>query len=85
MGVQAWERLGVALQAPLPERECSNEAGQLAYAMQRVQLCQNVIETKQVVSGYTVVYRYAGRGVKVTLPYDPGNAVTISVSVLVGR
>lgn len=84
-GKEAATGVGAAIGAITGERMSNNEAGQPAYAMRRVQRCQNVNDTKQIVSGYTVVYRYAGRDVKVTLPYDPGNAVTVGVSVLVGR
>lgn len=37
---------------------------------------------REVVRGYTVVYRYAGRDVTTTLPYNPGNSVRVAVGVI---
>jgi acyl dehydratase len=37
---------------------------------------------RDVVKGYTVVYRYGGREITTTLPYDPGPTVRVGVSVV---
>jgi uncharacterized protein YcfJ len=37
---------------------------------------------REVVRGYTVVYRYAGRDVTTQLPYNPGNTVRVAVGVI---
>lgn len=85
-GKEAATGLGAAIGAITGDRLSNDNASQQpAYTMQRLQRCQNVSETRQVVSGYTVHYRYAGRDVEVVLPYDPGNSVTLGVGVLRGR
>lgn len=37
---------------------------------------------REVVRGYTVVYRYNGRDITTTLPYDPGRSVRVAVGVI---
>ena len=37
---------------------------------------------RDVVKAYTVVYRYGGREITTTLPYDPGPIVRVGVSVV---
>lgn len=37
---------------------------------------------REVVRGYTVVYRYAGRDITTTLPYNPGATVRVGVGVI---
>ena len=49
---------------------------------QPVQRCRTVETTREVVKGYTVVYRYAGRDITTTLPYDPGSMVRVGVGVV---
>lgn len=50
-----------------------------AYPVER---CRTVETTREVVKGYTVVYRYNGRDVATTLPYDPGQTVRVGVGVV---
>jgi uncharacterized protein YcfJ len=45
------------------------------------QRCRTVESYSEVVRGYDVVYRYAGRDVSVHLPYDPGSRVRVAVGV----
>lgn len=47
-----------------------------------VQRCRTVETTRDVLKGYRVVYRYGGRDIETTLPYDPGNAVRVAVSAI---
>lgn len=44
--------------------------------------CRTVRVPRDVVKGYTVVYRYGGREITTTLPYDPGPTVRVGVSVV---
>ncbi len=48
---------------------------------QPVQNCRTVETTREVVKGYTVVYRYNGRDITTTLPYNPGGTVRVGISV----
>ncbi|MCC7487529.1 MAG: glycine zipper 2TM domain-containing protein [Burkholderiales bacterium] len=51
---------------------------------QPVQRCRTVETTREVVRGYTVVYRYNGRDVTTTMPYDPGRTVRVGVGIADG-
>ncbi len=51
-------------------------------AAQPVQRCRTVETIRDVVKGYTVVYRYNGRDITTTLPYHPGNMVHVGVGVI---
>jgi uncharacterized protein YcfJ len=46
------------------------------------QQCRTVNFTRDVVKGYTVVYRYNGRDITTTLPYQPGRTVQVGVGVI---
>lgn len=46
------------------------------------QPCRRVESSRDVVKGYTVVYRYNGRDATTTMPYDPGERVTVGVSAI---
>jgi uncharacterized protein YcfJ len=48
------------------------------------QRCRTVESTREVVRGYTVVYRYNGRNITTSMPYDPGQAVKVSISAIDG-
>jgi|GEM_PF-129623 uncharacterized protein YcfJ len=52
---------------------------------QPAERCRTVESARDVVTGYTVVYRYNGHDVTTTLPYDPGSAVRVGVSLLEGN
>ena len=60
---------------PNPQRENARE-----YADQP---CRRVETTRDVVKGYTVVYRYNGRDATTTLPYNPGDRIPVGVSAIV--
>jgi uncharacterized protein YcfJ len=51
---------------------------------QPTQQCRLVESYRDVVRGYTVVYRYNGHDVTTTLPYHPGNTVRVAVGVADG-
>ncbi|MGH8619165.1 MAG: glycine zipper 2TM domain-containing protein, partial [Burkholderiales bacterium] len=51
-------------------------------AAQPVQRCRTVDAGRDVVKGYHVVYRYNGRDVATTLPYDPGRTVRVGTGIL---
>jgi uncharacterized protein YcfJ len=46
------------------------------------QQCHTVQTTRDVVKGYTVVYRYYDRDITTTLPYNPGSTVHVGVGVV---
>jgi len=46
------------------------------------QQCRTVYSERDVVRGYTVVYRYNGRDITTTLPNDPGPTVRVGVGVI---
>ena len=48
------------------------------------QRCRTVEMSRDVIRGYTVVYRYNGHNVTTTMPYDPGPAVRVGISVIDG-
>jgi uncharacterized protein YcfJ len=48
------------------------------------QQCRTVYSQRDVVRGYTVVYRYNGRNITTTLPSDPGPTVRVAVGVVEG-
>lgn len=51
-------------------------------AAQPVQRCRTVETIRDMVKGYTVVYRYNGRDITTTLPYDPGRTVRVGIGVI---
>lgn len=53
-------------------------------AAQPGQRCRTVESTREVVRGYTVVYRYNGRNITTTMPYEPGQTVRVGISALDG-
>ena len=53
-------------------------------APQPVQRCRTVEMTREVVRGYTVVYRYNGRDIATTMPYNPGQTIRVAVSAIDG-
>ena len=51
-------------------------------AAQPVQRCRTVETTREVVKGYTVVYRYNDQDITTVLPRNPGKTVKIGISAL---
>jgi len=49
------------------------------------QQCRTVQTTREVVKGYTVVYRYNDRDITTTLPRDPGPTVRVGIGVVDSR
>src|SRR5262245_33165300 len=45
------------------------------------QNCRIIESTRDVVRGYNVVYRYNGRDITTTMPYNPGSTVRVAVGV----
>ena len=52
---------------------------------EQVERCREVMTSREVIKGYTVVYRYNGREVTITLPYQPGPTVKVGVGVIQER
>ena len=48
------------------------------------QQCRTVQTTREIVKGYTVVYRYNDRDITTTLPRDPGPTVRVGIGVVDG-
>ena len=46
------------------------------------QRCRTVEYSREVVKGYSVVYRFNGRDVTTTLPYNPGNTVKVGFGLI---
>ncbi len=55
------------------------------YQPRQVERCRVQDNYRQVVAGYNVVYRYRGRDFTTTLPYDPGNTLTLNVNATVAQ
>ena len=55
------------------------------YQPRQVERCQTRDHYRQVVSGYNVVYRYRGRNMSTTLPYNPGRFIDVNVAVAENR
>jgi uncharacterized protein YcfJ len=49
---------------------------------QPAQHCRTIETTREIVKGYNVVYRYNGRNITTTLPYDPGRTVRVGISAI---
>ncbi|OGS92561.1 MAG: hypothetical protein A2Z95_07630 [Gallionellales bacterium GWA2_60_18] len=49
---------------------------------EQVERCREVEVSREVISGYKVVYRYNGRNITTTLPYQPGATVQVGVGVI---
>jgi uncharacterized protein YcfJ len=49
---------------------------------EQVERCREVQASREVIKGYTVVYRYNGQDVTTTLPYRPGSTLRVGVSVI---
>lgn len=49
---------------------------------EQVERCREVQTSREVVKGYNVTYRYNGRDVTTTLPYQPGSTIQVGVSVI---
>ena len=72
-GAIAGSMIGDRVQNPLPGQPVGAQASGH---------CRTVESPRDVVRGYTVVYRYNGHDVTTTLPYDPGSTVRVGVSLL---
>lgn len=51
----------------------------------QVERCRTRDHYSRVVSGYNVVYRYQGRTMTTTLPYNPGRYIDVNVAVAENR
>jgi len=49
---------------------------------QQVQRCRQVDNSRDVIKGYNVTYRYNGKEATTTLPYQPGATVQVGVSLV---
>lgn len=72
---------GAVAGAVVGDRVATQGAGtRAAPPAQRCRLVET--GTREVIKGYTVVYRYNGRDVTTTLPYNPGATVRVAVGVV---
>jgi uncharacterized protein YcfJ len=53
-----------------------------ANAGQPAQRCRTVESSREIIKGYDVVYRFNGRDVTTTLPYNPGNTVKVGFGII---
>jgi uncharacterized protein YcfJ len=49
---------------------------------EQVQRCRDVPNSRDVIKGYNVTYRYNGKEVTTTLPYQPGNTVQVGITLI---
>lgn len=49
---------------------------------EQVERCRDVQNSRDVIKGYNVTYRYNGKDATTTLPYQPGNTVKVGVSLI---
>jgi len=49
---------------------------------EQVERCREVQTSREVIKGYNVTYRYNGRDVTTTLPYQPGSTIRVGVGVI---
>jgi uncharacterized protein YcfJ len=49
---------------------------------QQVERCRDVDNSREVIKGYNVTYRYNGRNVTSTLSYQPGDTVQVGVGLI---
>lgn len=49
---------------------------------EQVERCREVQTSHEVIKGYNVTYRYNGRDVTTTLPYQPGSTVRVGVGII---
>lgn len=78
-GKGATTAAGTIAGAMIGDRVATQQAGGAAQPAQR---CRTVESSREVIRGYDVVYRYNGRDVKTTLPYNPGRTVKVGVGVI---
>lgn len=63
-------------------QECDPATNPATAPAPPAQQCRTVQTTREVVKGYTVVYRFNGRDITTTLPRDPGPTVRVGVGVI---
>ncbi len=49
---------------------------------EQVERCHDESDSREVIKGYNVTYRYNGRDVTTTLPYQPGDTVRVGISLI---
>ncbi|MFZ2542472.1 MAG: glycine zipper 2TM domain-containing protein [Gallionella sp.] len=49
---------------------------------QQVERCREVGTSREIINGYKVTYRYNGKDVTTTLPYQPGSTIRVRVNVI---
>lgn len=49
---------------------------------EQVERCREVQTSREVIKGYNVTYRYNGRDVTTTLPYQPGSTIRVGVGII---
>lgn len=49
---------------------------------EQVERCREVDNSREVIKGYNVTYRYNGRDITSTLSYQPGNTVQVGISLI---
>lgn len=69
---------GTIAGAMIGDRVATQQTG----TAQPVQRCRTIQSSREVIRGYNVVYRYNGRDVTTTLPYNPGSTVKVGVGII---
>jgi uncharacterized protein YcfJ len=72
---------GAAVGAIVGDRLSDRGRGHDEYYEREVRRCRMVDNWESRISGYRVVYEYAGHEYTTVLPYDPGRKLAVNVSV----
>jgi len=82
-GRTAATAVGAVTGALVGDNIANSQQQQPNYSTQPIQHCRQVDDgQRQEISGYSVTYRYQGRNITTTMPYDPGPTVRIGVGVV---
>lgn len=80
-GKVAAAAVGAAVGAIVGDRLSDRGRGSYDYGEREVRRCRTVDHWETRLSGYRVVYEYAGRTHTTILPYDPGRRLAVNVAV----
>ena len=80
-GKVAAAAVGAAVGAIVGDRLSERGRGYDAYYEREVRRCRMVDDWESRISGYRVVYEYAGHTYTSVLPYDPGRKLAVNVSI----
>jgi uncharacterized protein YcfJ len=83
-GKKAATTLGAIAGAVVGDR-VANPVDASGRRTEQVQRCKDVSNYRNRITGYTVVYRYSGKDMTTTLPYQPGSTIRVAVNVSIAE